>query len=461
VKSQPSPDAAEPRLELVPARAFLFTCEPRFTWLGGPYGDVVTTLRSAVLDGAGALVLTGEPGTGKTVIANTLAALLRPNGVTIGRIDFPSRDRREFLEAVGKAYGWPDVRGEAFVPIAERFLSETLARETRALLILEEAQGLGADVLAEVASLAQLSKRVGGDHGSPLSILLVGQDELLEVLRSPEHAALETTIAGRHRLRRLTEDEVRGYIEHRLDITESPRDRFTPSAIGRIAELSHGIPRVINTLCERALTEASRLAATTVDAKLVDVAAEEQVAPGSADFPASISPTTVEPSAAPAPLRRPGRGAAVVVILVAALALAAAYTVQRLAHQPVAAKPTPLAPSAQTPTDAPAPRDAPSAPDSTSAEPVTGAIPTTPGEAPSPEASGAERGPTPEIASPSISLPAREIAPPRAPDASPLPRSPSPPARQAPDRRESGTAGRDAPDSGGIIDWLLRESPRQ
>ena len=254
-------------------RVFGAPVVPERAWFGGARGDVLMDLRSAVLNGAGVLVLTGGTGTGKTVIARTLDALVRPNGVRVARLDYPCHDPEDFARAVREAYGWPAAGRDGFFSTAQAFFREAQARDLRALLILDEAHGVRADVLSEIMRLVTLAKEVGADAGSPFTVLLVGQDALTESLCSAQNVSLNALMDVRYRLDPLSDNDVPGYIEHRLLTAQLTRDTFTASAVEGIADISDGIPRVIDQLCDAALAEASRQAMPNVDRRIVEMAA--------------------------------------------------------------------------------------------------------------------------------------------------------------------------------------------
>ena len=489
--------ASGPSPAALPVHPFRFVANPRVPWLAGPHGDVLTDLRSAVLGGGGALVLTGEAGTGKTVIANTLAALMRLKGMAVGRLGYPIQRPENFFQAVGEAFGWPDVRPETVAETAERCLADAQARDTRALLIVEDAQRLGPNVPAQIARLVKLARRQGADRRSPLSVLLVGDGTFLELLGSPANAELESVIEGRHELRPLTEDEVRAYIEHRLIIAESPPDLFTGPATKKIAQLSGGVTRVINALCDRALTEASRQGVRNVGPKLVTTSADDVNPERSARSPERPEVAPVEAPSAPTRVRKTYRNALLAgvggLVLVA---LPSAYTVRHIRPQVAVARVAP--PSVlQPPSTGHIPastsgvsteeepdeetseseRDLPSAMapagGASGIDPST-AMPPPPSQtaatmpAPPPKTTSTPPvtppPPRPALTASAPAIPARTLREPAAPRPESPPtvsRPSSRPPGPAPTRGPALDARRNAePDPSSVIDWLLREAPR-
>jgi general secretion pathway protein A len=402
---------------------------------------------------------------------------------------------------VRAAYGWADIPGETFFARAERFLLEAHAQEIRALLIVEESQRLESDVAAEIARLVSLAQRVGGDRGSPLTVLLVGHDDFLARLDSPDNVPLKSVVKARYRLRPLTEDEVRGYVEQRLAVAEIARNLFTAPALTKIAEISHGIPRAIDVLCDAALAEASRQGVKDVGPTLVEAAAEHLTKErGGPPDRLEAAPPTVEARPPERRIRKTfsGRIAAVVVGLVLT-AVPAGYMVHHGRRQAATAPPTPppMSEPAQTPTlpadtqasaaktrpEVEASRSEPAntaplttAPVEPAGSEVGNAAPRTLSAVPprmtlpaaerrsAPLASSPARQedpplPAPATAAPTTSEPAAARSQVRTPT---VPSATSTSPRAAAPRDQAVPAGREGgPDPTSIIDWLLRDAPRR
>lgn len=268
------PDAARPR-------PFQPGTDPRIVWLGGQYGEALDALRASVLAGAGALVLTGDVGSGKTILANTLVERLRSEGVIVGRVDYPCAEPLELFHGIAETYRLPDAFSgrDAFFSSLEGFLTAAHASRRRALLVIEEAQGLGRGLFAEVARVVETGRRVAGSGGSVLSVLLVGQDDIEAILASEEGQDLAAQVTARYRLRALTEDEVAEYVAYRLAHAGLPRESFTPLALRAVAELTRGIPRLINTVCDHALALAGGDTAPLVGVEVVRDCGEDLAPP--------------------------------------------------------------------------------------------------------------------------------------------------------------------------------------
>jgi type II secretory pathway predicted ATPase ExeA len=251
-------------------KAFQPAADPRFLWLGAQHGEVLGRLREGVLGGAPVLVLTGEAGTGKTLLARTLVAGLREAGVLAAWLDYPSQEPADLHQAIAERYRLSEAfagRG-AFHASLQRLLADLHGRRGRAVLVVEEAQSLGRGVVAEIGHIAEAAARLAGEAPSVLSILLVGQPELLVTLDGAEGAPAARQVAVRCALDPLTEEQVDAYVRHRLQVAGGEPESFSRQAIRTIWQESGGVPRLVNWLCDRALQAAGEGGAI-VDERLV------------------------------------------------------------------------------------------------------------------------------------------------------------------------------------------------
>jgi len=133
--------------------------------------------------------------------------------------------------------------------LINHYLLGVHAAGERAVLVIDEAQNLGAAVLEQVRLLTNLET----SSRKLLQIILMGQPELRATLARPELRQLAQRITARFHLRPLSREETRAYVRHRLEIAGSGEDLFPKAVIGRLRRLSRGVPRLINILCDRAL----------------------------------------------------------------------------------------------------------------------------------------------------------------------------------------------------------------
>ncbi len=250
---------------------FRITPDPRFLYRNPVYDEAIAALADGILQRDGFLALVGEVGTGKTTIQRHLLEALPANVRTVLLLH-PTVTFDETLDHVLLELGIP-VEGASKLILLQR-LNEYLIEHTNAggnvALLFDEAQALEPAALDELCMLADLRT----DDGRPsLQILLAGQPELEARLDLPENAAVRERIAVHVRLFPLAVDEVTSYIRTRLEHAGAlDPDIFTPTAIGRIAELSGGIPRLVNVLCDAALVGAYAVESRRVTPEIVDEA---------------------------------------------------------------------------------------------------------------------------------------------------------------------------------------------
>jgi general secretion pathway protein A len=186
----------------------------------------------------------------------------------------PTLSREEFLEAVLDEFEVPcsaSSKPKRLAALHEHLL-QVQRRGGASILIVDEAHLLDVDLLEETRLLSNLDT-----YGEKLlQIVICGQPELDEMLRSPRLAALRQRIAIRSRLRELSSEETRAYIAQRLHIAGLRGALpFTPNAVAAIHKYSAGVPRVINLLCDKCLGYAFEAHSKTVVPDVVHMAAED------------------------------------------------------------------------------------------------------------------------------------------------------------------------------------------
>jgi general secretion pathway protein A len=291
---------------------FRITPDPRFLYRSPVHDEAIAALADGILERHGFLALIGEVGTGKTTLQRHLLEAL-PSNVRTVLLLHPTVTFDETLDHILMELGIP-VEGGSKLILLQR-LNEFLIEHTNAggnvALLFDEAQALEPEALEELAMLADLRT----DDGRPgLQILLAGQPELGEKLALPELAHIRERIAVEVRLFPLAVDEVTTYIRTRLELAGAlDLDIFTAPAISRIGELSGGIPRLVNVLCDAALVAAYAAETRRVTPEIVDDAWADYAPlhagrampmPSRPALPAAPEPQTLYVAPAPPPRER-------------------------------------------------------------------------------------------------------------------------------------------------------------
>lgn len=260
-------------------KPFSLTPDPRFLFWSESHTNALELLQYAIQRGEGFAVVTGDIGTGKTTLCRALLERTDSRTFTALLLN-PFLSEEDLLRTILHDLGVVSRRDERFarplskqdlINILHDFLVSLVPLGARAVLLIDEAQNLPLPILEQIRILSNIET----DKEKLLQIILVGQLNLLPLLRSPELRQLDQRISIRCQLRPLTADEVSSYIANRLAVANGTRAvTFSPEALARVHRYSGGIPRVINLLCDRALLGAFSAETTWIDGALIDLAAE-------------------------------------------------------------------------------------------------------------------------------------------------------------------------------------------
>jgi general secretion pathway protein A len=256
-------------------KPFAITPDPRYLFLSERHAEALAHLAYGIQEAGGFVQLTGEVGTGKTMVVRSLLQQL-PANCDMALILNPRITPPEFLLAICDELhvSVPEklsssVKG--LVDLLTRFLLDAHSRGRRVVVMVDEAQNLSPDVLEQVRLLTNLETATQ----KLLQIILVGQPELREVLGRSDLRQLAQRITGRYHLEALTRTESIAYVRHRLRVAGATTDVFTAGALREIHRLSGGIPRIINVVCDRSLLGAFTREEHRVSGELVRKAASE------------------------------------------------------------------------------------------------------------------------------------------------------------------------------------------
>jgi type II secretory pathway predicted ATPase ExeA len=254
------------------ANPFGMNPDPRFLFLTRDTREVLASLAYGVQSRRGFVVLTGEVGTGKTTLLNKLLEYLRMNRVATAFVFNPRMEATDFLQFVAADFGVQTQsanKSHLLLRLNHWLLERYRAGETAALII-DEAQNLSPDLLEEIRLLTNLETFTE----KLLQIVLSGQPELDDKLRSPDLRQLRQRIALRCRTRPLSLEDSHAYIQERLRLAGCVgKSVFVPEAVDAVFRYAQGIARVTNLVCEHALISAYAAHSRQVTADIVhDVA---------------------------------------------------------------------------------------------------------------------------------------------------------------------------------------------
>ncbi len=257
--------------------AFSLAPDPRFLWPSETHEEGLAALMYGITRRKGFLLITGEVGTGKTTLLRAaldripheteVALILNTAGIT--PVDLLKLIATEF-RLPGPFDGKVD-----YVIALNRFLMQQLESGTNTVLIIDEAQNLGDDLLEEVRLLSNLET----DSEKLLQIVLTGQPELQHKLAQPHLRQLRQRVAIEHHIMPLGPEEVGDYLAHRIEVAGGHyEDVFTPDVEPVFHRFSGGCPRLLSLLADRVLLAAMSREIRPVTADLVEKKAKEMEA---------------------------------------------------------------------------------------------------------------------------------------------------------------------------------------
>jgi len=259
-------------------RPFSLAPDPRYLYLSNAHREALAHLLYGIGEGGSFVQLTGEVGTGKTTVCRALLEQLPPD-VDVAMIFNPRLTSVELLAAVCDELRVQYPSGTTSLKVLVDALSQALldahARGRRTVLIIDEAQNLSARVLEEVRLLTNLETTTE----KLLQVILIGQPELADLLSRRNLRQLSQRVTARYHLRPFSEDESQRYVQHRMEVAGQRQSIFTRQAVRAAHRLSRGIPRLLNTICDRALLGAYATGQTRVKETIVRRAAREVLGP--------------------------------------------------------------------------------------------------------------------------------------------------------------------------------------
>ena len=230
---------------------------PKMFYFSRSHAEALNHLRYGIYEGLGFTMITGEPGTGKTMLSRYFLSKAGDDLLPV-HISHPGLTQAELLLAILEALGHTRfASGELterklILKLGDLLLSAQ-AQSRKVIVFLDEAQRLSFDLLESIRLLSNLET----EDQKLLQIVLFGQTELEELLQEERLRQLDQRILVRYRLQPLEFDEIQPYIQHQLLVARvNSSVEFTSESVNEIYRISRGMPRMINALCERAMMSA-------------------------------------------------------------------------------------------------------------------------------------------------------------------------------------------------------------
>lgn len=253
---------------------FRLTPDSEFLYMSGAHSRAKAYMDYTVWNREGFVVITGEIGSGKTTLIQKLLSELDEN-VLIAKIFQTQLDEVEFLQAVLVEFGLNPFNAKKveLIDMLNTFLLDNFHELKQLVLIVDDAHNLSLKVLEEIRMLSGLETR----KEKVLHVILVGQPSLNDMLDSPEMEQLMQRVRLRYHIKSLAETDTRDYVQHRLRIAgaDDPAHVFTPDTFPIIYKYTGGLPRLINTVCDTAMTCAFADNIRTVSMSVLNTAIEE------------------------------------------------------------------------------------------------------------------------------------------------------------------------------------------
>jgi general secretion pathway protein A len=256
-------------------KPFSITPDPRYLFLSERHGEALAHLVYGVTESGGFIQLTGEVGTGKTTLVRSLLLNRMPDNADVAVVLNPQLSVVEFLATICEELHIEVLHNKgsikALTDALNQYLLQAHAEGRRTILVVDEAQNLAPAVLEQVRLLTNLETA----RQKLLQIILIGQEELRDLLARNDLRQLAQRITARYHLEPLSREETAAYIEHRLKVAGALGEVFDDGAKKEVFRLSQGVPRLVNVICDRALLGAYAQESRHVNARLVRAAAAE------------------------------------------------------------------------------------------------------------------------------------------------------------------------------------------
>lgn len=255
------------------------TPDPRFFFSTPDHEEALASLVYAVKERKGFVLLTGEVGAGKTLISRMMLRQFNTS-IAFATINHAVENARDLMESVCAEFDIEvdaDTTQTQLVRLLHDFLLARFAQNIPVVLVLDEAQNLPTEAFEQLRMIGNLES----DDAKLLQIAIVGQPELQQKFASSDLRQLRQRIFRIFHLPALDREATGAYICHRLDVAGAQgKEIFTSIAIDRIFDISRGLPRIINTVCDNALLSGYSSQRKVIDGEYIESVVQQMMLVG-------------------------------------------------------------------------------------------------------------------------------------------------------------------------------------
>jgi general secretion pathway protein A len=253
-------------------KPFQIAADPKFIWLGEKHAEALATLKYGLHGNKGIILITGDVGTGKTVVINAFLKNLDDNVIAV-KIPDPGLDPIDLYNILSNEFKLNrkfNSKG-SFLSHITPYLHKNYRQNKSILLIIDEAQNISNELLEEIRLLSNIELA----ETKLINIFIVGQNELDHIIDQNRNRAFRQRISIRYHLNPLNDSETHEYINHRLRVAGSDKEIFSSKAINYIHFFSAGFPRLINAICDLALLTGYSADKLQIDQSIIKECAQE------------------------------------------------------------------------------------------------------------------------------------------------------------------------------------------